>query len=222
MKGYYKNMLNKIKKGFTIVELVIVIAVIAILAGVLIPTFSSVTKNAKQSAAMQQAKNAMESTLALTGGSYTTGTDFIVSEEESGKIAYWFEYSGNKLNDVTDKDHATAEYITGEYYAAYFSTKCFSADNAENTIVNDIGTIDADKEYKTSLATLMEAINVSDANYNYALVASAASNLKADNANGYFTVKFTAKADETDVKTVRIYYTPDIEASLIIVLGANK
>ncbi|MDY5678144.1 MAG: prepilin-type N-terminal cleavage/methylation domain-containing protein, partial [Eubacteriales bacterium] len=35
------------KKGFTIVELVIVIAVIAILAAVLIPTFSSVIKKAK-------------------------------------------------------------------------------------------------------------------------------------------------------------------------------
>lgn len=33
------------RKGFTIVELVIVIAVIAILAGVLMPTFASVVKN---------------------------------------------------------------------------------------------------------------------------------------------------------------------------------
>lgn len=34
------------RKGFTIVELVIVIAVIAILAGVLMPTFASVVKKA--------------------------------------------------------------------------------------------------------------------------------------------------------------------------------
>ena len=37
---------NKNKKGFTIVELVIVIAVIAILAGVMIPTFSGVIQKA--------------------------------------------------------------------------------------------------------------------------------------------------------------------------------
>ena len=43
------------KKGFTIVELVIVIAVIAILAGVLIPTFANVVEKANQSAAMQEA-----------------------------------------------------------------------------------------------------------------------------------------------------------------------
>ena len=46
------------KKGFTIVELVIVIAVIAILAAVLIPTFTGVTERAKESAAMQNARNA--------------------------------------------------------------------------------------------------------------------------------------------------------------------
>ncbi|MDD7506050.1 MAG: type II secretion system protein [Clostridiales bacterium] len=46
------------KKGFTIVELVIVIAVIAILAAVLIPTFTGVTERAKENAAMQNARNA--------------------------------------------------------------------------------------------------------------------------------------------------------------------
>lgn len=52
------------KKGFTIVELVIVIAVIAILAGVLIPTFATVVDKANQSKAMQEAKNAYELYLA--------------------------------------------------------------------------------------------------------------------------------------------------------------
>ncbi len=43
------------KKGFTIVELVIVIAVIAILAAVLIPTFSGIIEKAQESAAIQEA-----------------------------------------------------------------------------------------------------------------------------------------------------------------------
>jgi len=52
------------KKGFTIVELVIVIAVIAILAAVLIPTFSGVIESARESAALSEAKNAY--TIAMT------------------------------------------------------------------------------------------------------------------------------------------------------------
>ena len=46
-------MRKTFKRGFTIVELVIVIAVIAILAAVLIPTFSSLIKKANMSADMQ-------------------------------------------------------------------------------------------------------------------------------------------------------------------------
>ena len=57
-------MKNNRKKGFTIVELVIVIAVIAILAGVLIPTFATVVDKANKSKAMQEAKNAYELYLA--------------------------------------------------------------------------------------------------------------------------------------------------------------
>ena len=51
------------KKGFTIVELVIVIAVIAILAGVLIPTFAGIVKKANLSAD-QQAVRQMNTALA--------------------------------------------------------------------------------------------------------------------------------------------------------------
>lgn len=51
-------MKNNKKRGFTIVELVIVIAVIAILAAVLIPTFSNVIQKANESKALQTARNA--------------------------------------------------------------------------------------------------------------------------------------------------------------------
>ena len=49
-------MINSRKKGFTLVELVIVIAVIAILAAVLIPTFSSLVKKANLSADQQEVR----------------------------------------------------------------------------------------------------------------------------------------------------------------------
>lgn len=52
-------MKKKLKKGFTLVELVIVIAVIAILSAVLIPTFGNVIQNANDSAAMSEVSNAI-------------------------------------------------------------------------------------------------------------------------------------------------------------------
>lgn len=48
------------KKGFTLVELVIVIAVIGILAGVLIGTFATVIGKANESKALQEWKSTVE------------------------------------------------------------------------------------------------------------------------------------------------------------------
>ena len=62
------------KKGFTIVELVIVIAVIAILAGVLIPTFSGIVKKAQLNAALQEAKTIMTN--------YTASIDYTKEQPE--------------------------------------------------------------------------------------------------------------------------------------------
>jgi len=52
-------MKNK-KKGFTIVELVIVIAVIGILSAILIPTFANLTKDAKGVALQHNLRNAYD------------------------------------------------------------------------------------------------------------------------------------------------------------------
>lgn len=57
-------MKNNKKKGFTIVELVIVIAVIAILAAVLIPTFSNVVDKANKSATLLEARSKYTALLA--------------------------------------------------------------------------------------------------------------------------------------------------------------
>ena len=78
------------KKGFTLVELVIVIAVIAILAGVLIPTFGGVVEKANQNAAMQEARNIYTEYLAETAGTGKVESDL------------WVFVDGSETTDKTD------------------------------------------------------------------------------------------------------------------------
>lgn len=96
------------KKGFTIVELVIVIAVIAILAGIMIPTFGSIIDQANQSEALQKGRayymeyyaeditdgvaddNAPTTVLSYTGCEYVDFDDF--TYEANG---YWAHFNGS-------------------------------------------------------------------------------------------------------------------------------
>lgn len=74
------------KKGFTIVELVIVIAVIAILAAVLIPNLSRLVTKADKSAAMQEAKAAMDDDLINAEGDLENMEKYVSAD---GKIQYY-------------------------------------------------------------------------------------------------------------------------------------
>ena len=89
------------RKGFTIVELVIVIAVIAILAAVLIPTFSGVVGNAKEAGAKESAKNAYSQYLAENADSgEDLADDFIYVDADDRVVAI---ENGNILG-VYDSD----------------------------------------------------------------------------------------------------------------------
>lgn len=77
------------KKGFTIVELVIVIAIIAILAAILIPTFANVISDARDSAAASGAKGAY--TEYITKAETLEGeiaTDFIFDNDTERVVVY--------------------------------------------------------------------------------------------------------------------------------------
>lgn len=91
------------KKGFTIVELVIVIAVIAILAGVLIPTFAGVIEKANESKELQQAQNAYKEVLVDRDAAIPEGSTDI---EKNG---YTFKFNGGKLNSVEGETEYTYE-----------------------------------------------------------------------------------------------------------------
>ena len=100
------------KKGFTIVELVIVIAVIAILAGVMIPTFGGVIDSANKSAAQQEAVNVYKGMAgrvesAMMGTEFTDATFYIEVDD------YLFIVEGGVVKDAPEG--TTVESISETY-----------------------------------------------------------------------------------------------------------
>lgn len=91
------------RKGFTIVELVIVIAVISILAAVLIPTYNNVVERAKSTAALQEAKNTLDAYNAYmltetNGVALSEGAVFYNPDYN-----YYYVYAGSAIRAVTNK-----------------------------------------------------------------------------------------------------------------------
>jgi len=107
------------KKGFTIVELVIVIAVIAILAAVLIPTFSSVISKANESSALSKAQNALQIITVTEAQVFNQYDYYFVTND-----GYVFEYkkgttSGLVKSSITEKQLTdTNSKIASEYASA--------------------------------------------------------------------------------------------------------
>ena len=97
------------KKGFTIVELVIVIAVIAILAGVMIPTFGGIIDNANKSRAIQEGKNALTSAHAADLADGKFGDDTSITYDATGAITGYTFVCANGY---------TATYTNGAWSAA--------------------------------------------------------------------------------------------------------
>jgi len=101
------------KRGFTITELAIVIAVIAILSAVLIPTFAGITNKAKASAAEQAATNAMKVVLVEEDMELDAAAIYYFISGE-----YWFKADGNNVKKV-DIPAASAR-IVGEGDTVYY------------------------------------------------------------------------------------------------------
>ena len=87
---------NNNKKGFTIVELVIVIAVIAILAAVMIPTFGGIIETAQESGEMQKVTAAYKEAyaLAIADDGVVTAADFPATGLVAG--GFTFELKDNQ------------------------------------------------------------------------------------------------------------------------------
>ncbi len=165
-------MKNKLKKGFTLVELVIVIAVIAILSAVLIPTFGNVISNANDSAAYSTASNALTKyTTNMAEANQATNLPngyILVYNKDQGFSssfdiydstnvpAYVFRFDGGaiKQKDSSDKKYVFETVCGTETQSLVVSLKCkYTYSNGKYTY---------DKEKGTA------AISVSDSKATYA------------------------------------------------------
>lgn len=212
-----KKMKNKLKKGFTIVELVIVIAVIAILAAVLIPTFSSITNSARESAALQEAKSGSETILALTTGTLPEKSAFLVADdEESDTNDYTFVFYGQKIQNVSavtdygdivnacSRDDVVASDGKKKGYIVYVSTKALTS--ANDQVTN--GPINVNVANRILSAIGVTATVTDGTDNNYTVSASrdyAMWNFTKDGNTYYFN----------------IYWTSDFNPTLIAFMGGN-
>jgi len=120
-------MNNKNKKAFTIVELVIVIAVIAVLASVLIPTFSNATKKAKDTAFVTNGNTRYRELVTETHYHidcfYNENTRYLLITD-SGKVTDLGEYNGSKFSK--DKNHACT--LVNNYTILFNGVEIYSID----------------------------------------------------------------------------------------------
>ena len=111
------------KKGFTLVELVIVIAVIAILAGVMIGTFASVVKKAQKSAEQQEMAAAKQEQVANDVLEKLNNQNWLGWEDFEDKLAKALaDINPNTSSLTEDSIKAAVSAALNEYAAAHPST----------------------------------------------------------------------------------------------------
>lgn len=160
-------MKKTLKKGFTLVELVIVIAVIAILSAVLIPTFGNVISNAKKSSAQSEASNAVSQYItnaASNGQSADLADGYVLVFEKKQQlvsfstaegtvnngtvsttnyvaknVAYVFAFKGGRLEEV-DKD-TTATTVLADTNLYQLSAGTAKAATESQTVAADGKTV---------------------------------------------------------------------------------
>ena len=97
-----QKLRKKNQKGFTLIELMIVIAIIGILAAIAIPNFLAYRTKGQNVAAKSEAKNFYNTTIAYFADVTTTGTGLAPTDNEGGFLhdATNISVGATRLQDV--------------------------------------------------------------------------------------------------------------------------
>ncbi len=125
--------MNKNRKGFTIVELVIVIAIIAILAAVLIPTFASLIQKANISKDTQVIRN-LNTAIATATEKPETMRDALKIAAEAGYLVDKINAAANGNDILWDSENKVFCYMNAETGAVAYipETKVDNANVAKH------------------------------------------------------------------------------------------
>lgn len=218
-----KKLLNK--KGFTIVELVIVIAVIAILAAVLIPTFSNVIESANKASDLSEAQNSLKAYSAYTSSKGHSLADGTVFKVKKSNRAYVF-YKGS-LHEFKERE------IVGDYVSilaigetSYISNKMTAhyLNDAGNDVEFDVTTVDGNKKQVVFFYSDTKNVTFEDGSLNCEIYPGRLVyfpeeykyTLKDGKYEKPATATLTAKPDNTEVKANIAYVKIDGVISKVI------
>lgn len=191
------------KKGFTLVELIIVIAIIGVLAAVLIPTFAGVVEKANLASDQAEVKN-MNTVLSLEAvmqdkAYFSMATDVVALLKEEGfglvpkakGYAYWYDRATNKIvlasNDAVFSEKLSAS--SGMVAYADGEEKTFKQDSLEAVSSYNPNLLYVDQNMSNGITKMLNTI--------YNLISDAKEDLGVE-AQDYtkVTAKMTALFEE--------------------------
>ncbi|MCD8040363.1 MAG: prepilin-type N-terminal cleavage/methylation domain-containing protein [Clostridia bacterium] len=205
MSELHKNKATG-KRGFTIVELSIVIAVIAILAAILVPTFATIFEKANKTSALQNAKNTVAEYIAEfdknpeDGSVIYDGSDYFILFSKDGTYTTYDYVS-------TDENYS---YISNEYYV--FEGEVATVYNADAATINagiysneellELAFANIEGESDTDEITVVKLPTTTAEKYDYYVVTE-------DASSGYvlteITVTISTDTTYTYVKDTKTY-----------------
>ncbi len=122
--------MNKGKRAFTITELVVVIAVIAILAAVLIPTFANLVKEANESVALQEARSEWSNFSVEVAANDPADNDYLLvhsdGKETPSRTCFAVIDNQFQVEPVSLSDQGESDVEGGVYTGAVFTVDAVS------------------------------------------------------------------------------------------------